>query len=253
MIPNIIHQIWIQGYDKIPAELKQDQINCRTINYDFEYMFWDEDKIKKLLFDNFDVKYLNLYNYYVIPAQRADLARYAILYIYGGIYLDMDMICKKNLKSFLENDIFFTNDIFNFLYKRYLTGIIGAKKNHPIFKLMMENMILRKDSALKFVAYSTGTQLFYDSVQQYMKDTGDTNISMIKRKYLHPCSILDDDLCAYKCDSCYVAHTNYSSWSPSLKLLKFAKRNTLLILVVIIVMIIFLFVKYNKNIINKFI
>lgn len=247
MIPNIIHQIWIQGYDKIPQELKQNHTNCKIINHDFEYMFWDENKIKKILFNNFDVKYLDLYNYYTIPAQRADLARYAILYIYGGIYLDMDMVCKKNLNFFLKKDIFFTTDVFNFLYKRYLTGIIGAKKNHPIFKLMMEKMILRKKNASKFVAYSTGTQLFYDSIQEYMKNTGDTNISVIERKYLHPCSILDDELCAYKCDSCYVAHTNYSSWSPSLKLVKYIKKNTLPIFIVIIVIIVFLVIKIKNR------
>src|SRR6187399_325467 len=97
MIPKIIHQIWLQGYDNIPAELKNDHENCKIVNNDFEYIVWDKDKIKKLLDDKFGKDYSDLFDTYKIFAQQADFARYAILYVYGGIYLDMDILCKKNL------------------------------------------------------------------------------------------------------------------------------------------------------------
>lgn len=245
MIPNIIHQIWIQGYDKIPLDLRDNHIICKNINDNFEYIFWDENKIKKLLSDHFDKKYLELYNSYVMPVQRADLARYVILYVYGGIYLDMDMICKKNLSHFLKLNLFFTIDIFYNLYKRYLTGIIGAKNKHPLFLVILENMIKRKKYAYYYVPYSSGTQLFYDSVQQYIKNTNDNNISIIDRKYLHPCTILDDELCPYRCDTCYVAHINYSSWSPTLKIFKYVKKNIKIVLIIIIIIIFFLLIKYK--------
>nr|AEX62747.1 uncharacterized glycosyl transferase [Moumouvirus Monve] len=106
MIPNILHQIWIQGYDKIPDDLKKYFINCQKVNNNFEHILWDDDKIRKLLIDKFDPEYLETYDYFKVPAQKADFARYAILYTYGGIYLDMDMVCRKNLESLLQYNFF---------------------------------------------------------------------------------------------------------------------------------------------------
>ena len=34
--------------------------------------------------------------------QRADLIRYVLLYVYGGIYLDLDYVCLRNLGPLLE-------------------------------------------------------------------------------------------------------------------------------------------------------
>lgn len=242
-IPNIIHQIWIQGYNQIPEELKKYHDQCRLINNNFRYYFWDNIRIIKLLSKYFDKEYIELYNYYTIPSQKADLSKYAILYIYGGIYLDMDMICIKNLETFLKYDIFFTTDIFNNLYKRYLTGIIGSKTKHPIFIITLKNMLLRKAYAYD-IQYSAATKLFYDSIEEYKKKTNDNNIFVIDRKYLHPCSILDNELCPYSCTDCYVAHTNYSSWSPSLRLLKYLVRNYKIIFLIIII-ILLLFYKFK--------
>lgn len=242
MIPKIIHQIWIQGYDKIPDELRDYHVNCLNVNNNFKNIFWDETKIIDLLEKHFGKKYIDLYNYYTVFSQKADLAKYAILYVHGGIYLDMDMVCRKNLMPFLKYKLFFTTDIFYNLYRRYLTGIIGAVPKHHVFLIALETMLARKPYSYN-IQYSAATQLFYDTVEEYRKKTGDNDIFIVDRKYLHPCSILDDELCAYTCNNCYVAHTNYSSWSPSLKLLKFISRNIKLILLIIIIIIIILLIK----------
>lgn len=245
MIPFIIHQIWIQGYDKIPNNLKLYHDSCRIINNNFKYMFWDDKKITKLLLEHFDKEYYELYNLYTLPAQKADLARYVIIYIYGGIYLDIDIICRKNLMMFLNYDFFFTTDVFYDLYKRYLTGIIGAKQKHPIFLIIIKNMLIRKKYAYYYVAYSSGTQLFYDSVEEYRKQTNDNNITIVDRKYLHPCSILDNELCAYTCDDCYVAHVNYSSWSPSLRIFKNIMKHIKIIILAILIIIVIMITKFK--------
>src|SRR5665648_300106 len=97
MIPNIIHQIWLQGKSSIPTDLKIYYDGCSKVNNNFTHMFWDEYLIKKLLLNKFGPDYVALYDFYQVFAQKADFARYAILSVYGGIYLDMDTLCKKNL------------------------------------------------------------------------------------------------------------------------------------------------------------
>lgn len=247
MIPQIIHQIWIQGHKNIPIELKKYHDDCQKINNNFKFILWDNEKIQNFLIRNYDKKYVDLYNNFKIFAQKADFARYAILYKYGGIYIDMDMICRKNLSSFLKYNFFLTVDdpILNSFNKKYLNGIIGTIPNHIIFEFIFKNIFLRKDK-LNDVAYSTGTNLFYDSVQEYKK-VHKNDVTIIDSEYLHPCSIFQDEkTCPYKCQNCYIAHTNYSSWSPKLKLFKYVKNNLLLICLSFIFLIIFIWLIRKK-------
>uniref|UniRef100_A0A6G6ABD4 Glycosyltransferase n=1 Tax=Borely moumouvirus TaxID=2712067 RepID=A0A6G6ABD4_9VIRU len=236
MIPNILHQIWIQGCDEIPEDLKKFHTNCQKINDKFIHMFWDDNKIRKLLIDNFDPKYLETYDYFKIPAQKADFARYAILYIYGGIYLDMDMVCRKNLEPLLQYNFFFTSYMFPKIFKRYLNGIIGSRKNHPIFLIIFKNIFERKNNS-NDVTNSTGTGLFYSSVMEYVKQNPNHDLTVLDKKFLHPCNLYNDESCPYTCKHCYVAHTNYSSWSPSLRICKKILKNKYWILLLVLVII----------------
>lgn len=244
MIPKIIHQIWIQGHEKIHQDLKIYYDNCKIINNNFQHILWDDTKIRDLLIKNFDQIFIKTYNNYKIFAQKADFARYAILYIYGGIYLDMDMMCKKNLSLFLNNGFFCTSYIFPDLFKRYLNGIIGARKNHPVFMTIFENIFKRKNIT-KNITDSTGTGLFYDSIQEYIKNNPNHDIKIVDRKYLDPCNIYNNEKCKKSCTDCYIVHTNYSSWSPTLKICKYIikYKNILLIVIIIVIIIVILIIK----------
>lgn len=248
MIPKIIHQIWIQGCDKIPDNLRKLHENCRKTNDDFEYICWDDDKIKNFLQKNYDKKYLDLYNLYTVPAQKADFARYAILYIYGGVYLDMDMVCHKNLEPLLNNNVFHTGYIFADFFKRYLNGIIGSVPKHELFQYIFKNLFIRK-ADLGNVTYSTGTSLFYDSIKEYQKATGNDDVTLIPRKYLDPCNLYDNESCPYQCKDCYIAHTNNSSWSKTnLYIKRFVNSKyykiTIIAIVILVLILIYAGVRY---------
>lgn len=247
MIPKIIHQIWLQGYDNIPEDLKQYHNKCMIINSDFQHIFWDESKIIKLLEDKFDQDHVYTFKSYNIPAQKADFARYAILYVYGGIYLDMDSMCIKNLSPFLKYQFFFTvtDDFLNKLYRRYQTGVIGSIPKHPLYKILLKNIFDRTDSS-HIVTYSTGTRVFYDSVQEYLKNNKN-DITIIDPKYLHPCGIFDDQTCPNNCDSCYIVHVNYSSWSKTLRIAKYVTKHFIYFLILFVLIVIIIIMIYNQN------
>ena len=42
---------------------------------------------------------LNAYDSYPNPVQRADISRYAVLFLHGGVYLDLDVQCERPLDS----------------------------------------------------------------------------------------------------------------------------------------------------------
>lgn len=245
MIPKMIHQIWIQGGDKIPDKLLAMHEGCKRVNHNFKYNVWDDNQIQKLLEKYFEKKYLDTYNGYMVYAQKADFARYAILYIYGGIYLDMDMTCKKNMEPFLQHKMFFTTYRFPHLFKRYLNGIIGSVPKHPIFEVVFKNIFLRKDMG-KSITNSTGTGLFYDSVTEYSKNHPNSNdFTIIDYRYLDPCHAFSGEDCIHECTDCYVVHTSYSSWSPLIRMGKQLIKYKYLILAIILTIIIIIIILNN--------
>ena len=60
MIPKIIHNIWIQGYEDLPEKNKLNHINIKKLNPDWDFIIWDNKMILQLL-----KKYPSLLNLYI--------------------------------------------------------------------------------------------------------------------------------------------------------------------------------------------
>jgi len=94
-IPKIMHFIWI-GKNKIP-ELYIQYIESWIIkHHDYIFCFWNDNNIPKLI----NQKY---YDETDILAMKADILRYELLYFFGGIYIDCDFLCIKNIDEIINN------------------------------------------------------------------------------------------------------------------------------------------------------
>ena len=82
----LVHMIWLQGECNIPERFKK---NLDLWRRHTKIKVWDDIMIKGLITTHFP-ELLKIYDNYPIFVQRADLGRYVILYIYGGLYLDID-------------------------------------------------------------------------------------------------------------------------------------------------------------------
>lgn len=101
MIPKIIHQLWV-GEKEAPSILMETWKNRHP---DWQYTFWDEKK----LIDEFPGGLENQQAFDVMAELngKCDIARYEILYKYGGFFIDADSICIKKLTdTLLRNDSF---------------------------------------------------------------------------------------------------------------------------------------------------
>ena len=125
-IPKIIHFVWI-GNNQFPNQYYLF-LNSWIDKYpDFTFCFWNEHNLFTLL--NQDI-----FDESITYAQKSDIARYEILYNYGGIYVDADFYSIKNIEELLNNiDIFsgFESDDFIAIglmgfnkYNRYLKNLI---------------------------------------------------------------------------------------------------------------------------------
>lgn len=142
-IPKIIHQIWI-GPKKRPMDwIETFSTFYINENPDWEYILWDEGKIRDMnLFANFP-DYELIYNAEKTFNGKSDILRYIILYKYGGIYVDADSVWINN-KSFdtLINQV---NDSGVFIgyenetKKTVCGGVMGSTKNNKLMlKLILD-------------------------------------------------------------------------------------------------------------------
>ena len=114
----IIHQVWWQGVESLkkqPPSLKdQNSIldpttlcHCQQsyTNFcnssDWSYHFWDEDSATDLVKQEFP-QYYDYFQQLPTIIAKCDCIRPMIMYIYGGLYADLDSYLIKNLNDFLE-------------------------------------------------------------------------------------------------------------------------------------------------------
>ena len=94
-IPLIIHRMWKD--DRIPDQWKGPYEKCKETyeQRNWTTILWTDATIRSFLKENYEY-FLPTYDSYPYDIQRVDAARYFILYHYGGVYLDLDIIhCRE--------------------------------------------------------------------------------------------------------------------------------------------------------------
>jgi len=168
----VIHQIWFQK-DNIPDIYERSKKSWCENHPDYKYILWNKDMIEELIKKT---KYFNVYSNYKYQIQKIDVARLIILFEYGGIYADIDMICSKNTDNLLKNkNIYFCNE------KKSTVGtaIIYAKKNNEILQKIVDFVIAR--NKIKYNTY----------LSQVLGTTGPGAITLFFTKNLNCYSIVD--------------------------------------------------------------
>jgi len=85
-IPRKIHRIW---QTDICANMQEYSNRLKNENSDFEYFIYNADSAREFIKEHFDTVVLHAFDSIVPFSFKADLFRYCVMYIHGGIYLDM--------------------------------------------------------------------------------------------------------------------------------------------------------------------
>ena len=87
IIPMSIYQTW---HTKIlPPSMAVSVKLIKILNPKFNHYLYDDNDCREFIRNNFKVDVLNAYDSLIPGAYKADLWRYCILFIKGGIYLDI--------------------------------------------------------------------------------------------------------------------------------------------------------------------
>jgi hypothetical protein len=108
-IPRNIFQTW-ETKDMSHDFLSLTQ-TWRDKNPNYAYFMYDDNDRITFIKKHFDINVYKAYSRIIPGAFKADLWRYCILYIYGGIYADIDTICFNPIDLFLDENIEFVTPI----------------------------------------------------------------------------------------------------------------------------------------------
>ncbi|KAL1897801.1 hypothetical protein Cpir12675_002144 [Ceratocystis pirilliformis] len=99
-VPKIFHQSWIDS--NLPIKFQQWSENCRRVHHDYEWVLWTNEDNKNLVKKHFPWL---LEAYISLPSEiyRSDLARNLYMYIFGGVYADLDTECLRSSNVIFAN------------------------------------------------------------------------------------------------------------------------------------------------------
>ena len=227
-IPKKIHQIWYQGLEAIPEKYRLYS-NTWRLESDFEYVFWDKSKIENLI--NCFPKFWSVYDSFPTMIEKIDYAKYVILYVLGGIYIDMDVFSVNSLKRFF--DVYDDRDFIAFehntpffaMVSNKVLGLRGQKmmnnaviaskdKNQACLKLIQACAKKNQKWATNFISnemrclVTTGPIAFTNCINKLVEKKPDLDIEILEATMVEPFTTFEiADLLLEFSNKGLVAHT----------------------------------------------
>ena len=105
-VPAILHHLWKnQDVFSLPDLWQRSRASCLGMHPHslhgrdhYRHMLWTDESMRELIARKYPA-HLSNYDAYPYHIQRVDAARYFILHQFGGIYLDLDIECRKPLDA----------------------------------------------------------------------------------------------------------------------------------------------------------
>lgn len=145
LIPRIIHQTWFEPLtpEKYP-DLVRIQNSWRSQGW--EYKFYTDETSRMFIQKHFPERFLIAYDSLIPGAYKADLFRYMVLLIEGGVYADIDIQLNTNLDTFITPDIafFVPRDLPGFITNQEFclwNGLIGSAPGHVYMVEALERTV----------------------------------------------------------------------------------------------------------------
>jgi mannosyltransferase OCH1-like enzyme len=195
LAPAIVHQIWMQGWDQRPPKFEDNIQQLRALNPEFQFRTWDEEQMVaecERLGPEFAAKYRSFQH----MISRVDYGRYVLLYLYGGISLDLDM---KPLHPLRQTPGLDEHD-FIVSGAAYPMGTLGLLNNavlivtprHPLLLEFIQRITereRREEDCLNrdmYIQVTTGPMVFSEFVREHPQ-----SIHVLPHAFYEPCMSLD--------------------------------------------------------------
>jgi mannosyltransferase OCH1-like enzyme len=138
IIPLNIFQTW--HTKQLPPMMLKTTEFIKQSNQEFNYMLFDDNDCREFIKTNFNSDVLNAFDTLIPGAYKADLWRYCVLYIKGGIYLDIKYMPINGFKliTLTENEHWVLDMDNNGVYN----ALIIAKPGNAILLQAINNIVV---------------------------------------------------------------------------------------------------------------
>lgn len=136
-IPQIIHQTY-SDIKKVPLKVYE---NIKKFAPLHQHVLYDDAAALKFLTRNFNSQVSKAFESLVLGAHKADLFRYAVLYICGGIYLDIKTELIEDVSKTFPSDTTNITTVLSQKYKEIYQGVIAAPPRQSIFLYLIDAIV----------------------------------------------------------------------------------------------------------------
>jgi mannosyltransferase OCH1-like enzyme len=142
-----IHQILINDTNKLPDEFPEYHNICykqiKNLYPNAEYHLYSGEEIEEIIKSNFEDDVFIAYKKLRPYCCKADLARYCLLYLYGGLYIDLNVKLINTIPNLDIFKFFAFRDIIKSSKRSWsvATSIIFAAKKSKIMKKCIDIIV----------------------------------------------------------------------------------------------------------------
>lgn len=227
-----IFQCWFQGEENLKdPKFKENVKNWKLINPGWNYALMDDSDLK-LACKIFSPECLNAYNKFDTLHLKVDLGKAVLLYLHGGIIIDIDQYALRSLNySDTINQIIDNynstgtpilgvseseGNVFERMIQPYNNAVIISSPRNPLLKQWITSIInnihnLPKDSSdFDVIFKSSGPQMFSAFIKSNMNSPLSDVVS-IDYTIFEPC-LLDGN--CHITENTISAHKYEISWVP---------------------------------------
>lgn len=212
-IPKIIHHTYKNH--ELPDIYKKCQDQIKTLHPDFEYRFYTDDDMDKLMKTEFP-DYYEKFNELPRMIMKIDMFRYFLMFKYGGLYTDMDYLMFKPFDLLDKLVVLPANrDLENNKLTCLGNCIFASVPNHPFWKLLMDTLfhVDRKNlpyNGFDNVINSTGPKFVFNMYNSFINKD---DIYVPERMMFHPPTKNNKDYIEkIKKQNCYGMHMCTGLW-----------------------------------------
>ena len=169
MIPKIIWQTYECNYEKLLPEIKELTESWKNKNKNWEYSYMSSDDRDNFVLNNFGEEWFEIFNNCELGIVKANIWRCMVLYIYGGVYCDLDTICNEPIDTWIKDKYQMTcsrDDDGN--PDEYNINVFASKPNSNALKDILDilkNNIINKKITKDNVIELTGETLWHNTIK----------------------------------------------------------------------------------------
>lgn len=222
-IPKIIWQT-TKDPNNLHTNAKKSIASFLQKNPNYGWYIMDDEQCRQFIQDHFSQEFYNMYISLPIGVMKADVWRIAIIYVYGGVYIDTDCDCMVPLDSWIDpkDELIVFEEHHNGSYGNF---VIIAQPKHPAL-LESLNKVIQIYNSETFLSQSSPTPIqdfgagaYYLGVKEYIENNVDHNIRILK--------YTDHRILNSFHNEAYIVHNaasikwnNYDSWRKQQRRLK---------------------------------